>query len=164
MSEVRTSEVRSENTRSFGDRVRSVIEWVGRIAIMAPVVAIVVTSVIIPRVAEMFYDAPQASAYASAPIPTAFPVLDRIGDAESGTCGKPGSRHQFNRDGTVVKHRNTNGTIDVGMYQINLSSEHIDLMVKKNFNPFTEEGNKAMAEYIYLNEGTGPWSSSAKCW
>lgn len=85
------------------------------------------------------------------------PVLDRIAKCES----KSG---QFNSKGDVVTNVNTNGTVDVGAYQINLSAEHIKQMAKMGINPFTADGNKQYAEYLYQNVGTGPWVSSANCW
>ena len=89
------------------------------------------------------------------------PVLDRIADCESGN-GTKGSASQF-KNGQVVMRANTNGTIDIGKYQVNLTywgkqatALHLDLT--------KEADNKAMAEYIYANVGTGPWSSSSNCW
>lgn len=96
-------------------------------------------------------------------VPAPAPVLDRIADCESGT-GKSGSGSQFRSNGEVVTNTNTNGSVDVGKYQINMNAGHIKEMAKLGFNPLTEEGNKAYAEYIYQNHGTGDWSSSSHCW
>lgn len=146
------------------EKVDFIIEWIGCAVIIAVVITFMVQTTVIPKVADALYDGTQtASAYANAPIPTKFPVLDRIGDCESGD-GSKGSRRQFLPNGNVVTHTNANGSVDVGMYQINMTAAHINLMAKKGFNPLTLDGNKAMAEYIYLNEGTGPWSTSQKCW
>jgi hypothetical protein len=99
----------------------------------------------------------------TAQLPVQAPVLDHIADCESGN-GKPGSARQFKADGSVVVNTNTNGIVDVGKYQINMSADHIKEMAKLGFNPLTEDGNKAYAEWLYTNRGTGDWSSSAHCW
>lgn len=88
---------------------------------------------------------------------TKYPVLDRIAKCES-------HNRQFNTDGSVLTNTNTNGTVDVGMYQINMSSYHIKEIAKLNLNVFTEQGNRDYAMYIYTHYGTGAWSSSANCW
>lgn len=91
------------------------------------------------------------------PVDPQAPVLDRIAKCESRTG-------QFNPDGSVVTNTNKNGTVDVGKYQINMSADHIKELAKLGLNPLTEEGNEAYAKYLYLNRGTGDWSSSASCW
>lgn len=92
------------------------------------------------------------------------PILERIADCESGINGKPGTGRQFLPSGSIVTNSNTNGTTDVGKYQINMSKEHIIEMAKLGFNPFSLEGNTAYAKFLYANRGTGDWSSSAACW
>lgn len=87
-------------------------------------------------------------------------ILDRIADCESGG-GKPGSAHQFNKDGSVVMNPVTN---DVGYFQINMSREHIRESTKLGYNVLTEDGNRAYAEYLFEHYGTSPWDSSKKCW
>lgn len=90
------------------------------------------------------------------------PVLDRIADCESGN-GKKGSATQYAKNGQVIMHANTNGTIDIGKYMVNdtyWGAKAHEL----GFDLTTTDGNKAMAEWIYANKGTGDWSSSAKCW
>ncbi len=89
------------------------------------------------------------------------PIMDRIADCESGD-GKPGTAHQFNADGSVVKHKNTDGSTDYGKYQIN--SVHLAEAMQMEFNVFKEEGNTGYAKWLYANRGTGDWSSSQKCW
>jgi len=93
--------------------------------------------------------------------PLHAPVLDRIANCESGN-GKKGSATQF-RSGQVIVHSNRNGTTDIGKYQINMY-----IWGKKagelGYNLSTEQGNTKMAEWIYLNKGTGAWLSSFSCW
>lgn len=90
------------------------------------------------------------------------PVLDRIGDCESGN-GKSGSRSQYDKNGQVIMHPNKDGSIDIGMYQIN--KYHWAAKAKVlNLDLTKEEDNRKMAGWIYLNVGTGPWASSSKCW
>lgn len=89
------------------------------------------------------------------------PILDRIADCESGN-GKTGTGSQLNKNGQVVLNVNTNGTVDIGKYQIN--TIHEAEATKLGFNLFTLEGNTAYAKYMYANYGTGDWASSQGCW
>jgi hypothetical protein len=89
------------------------------------------------------------------------PVLNRIADCESGN-GTPGSAIHF-KNGQVLLKANTNGTVDIGKYQVNLTywgkkATELGLDLTK------EADNKKMAEWIYLNKGTTDWSASQKCW
>lgn len=89
-------------------------------------------------------------------------VLQRIAGCESQGKAKSEGSH-LAKNGQVVVHANTNGTVDAGIFQINVS-----VWGKKatelGYNLFTEEGNKSMALWIYHNVGTSPWTSSSKCW
>lgn len=96
-----------------------------------------------------------------------MPILDRIADCESGVrlkSGKAiaGSRTHYDKNGQVLMRPNTNGSIDVGKYQINSvwfkQASTLKLDITK------EQDNKSMAEWIYANRGTGDWYSSANCW
>lgn len=88
-------------------------------------------------------------------IETKAPVLDRIAKCESG--GK-----QFT-NGQVTVNANTNGSVDIGKYQINMR-----LWGKKaadmGYNLAIEADNEAFATYLYKNLGTEPWVWSKKCW
>lgn len=94
-------------------------------------------------------------------LPLQTPVLDRIADCESGN-GTANSASQYAPSGQLLISPNTNGTVDIGKYQINsvwfkqATAMHLDLT--------KEADNKAMAEWIYANKGTGDWSSSSHCW
>ncbi len=88
------------------------------------------------------------------------PVLARIADCESGN-GTKGSGTQF-KNGQVIFKANTNGTVDVGKYQINSSWDK--QATKLGLDLTKEKDNYAMAKWIYENQGTGPWASSAHCW
>jgi hypothetical protein len=83
------------------------------------------------------------------------PVLQRIIKAESGG-------HQFGPSGQVLVRANTNGTVDMGIAQINTvwfkKAHELGLDLTK------EEDNIKMAVWIYENKGTGPWESSRKNW
>jgi len=96
--------------------------------------------------------------------PGRAPVMQRIADCESGDHGKRGSARQFMPNGDIVVHYNTDGSSDVGEWQINQSPEHIKIEARMHFDVLTEAGNEAMATWIYQNEGTGPWKSSQACW
>ena len=89
------------------------------------------------------------------------PVLARIADCESGN-GKPGTGTQF-KNGQVIMRANTNGTIDIGKYQVNLTYWGKQATAL-GYDLTKEADNKAMAEWIYQNKGTGDWSSSQHCW
>ena len=87
--------------------------------------------------------------------PMKAPVLARIAKCES-------NGSQF-LHGQVVTHANRNGSVDIGKYQINIR-KWSKQATKLHYNLATLKGNTAMAQYIYLNYGTGAWYASAKCW
>jgi len=89
------------------------------------------------------------------------PVLQRIADCESGS-GKPGSGTHY-KNGQVVLKANTNGTIDIGKYQVNLTywgKKASEL----GYDLTKEDDNYKMAKWIYENKGTSDWSASQHCW
>lgn len=88
-------------------------------------------------------------------------VLNRIADCESGN-GKAGTATHYDKNGQVLLRGNTNKTVDVGKYQVN--SVWFKKATELGYDITTEAGNKAMAEWIYLNRGTGDWYSSESCW
>ncbi len=101
-----------------------------------------------------------------------YTVLDAIADCESGTPAKGGravkwSGRQFYKNGQVVRNINKAGkyagTWDVGKYQVNVDI-HGNTAGKMGLNLYTEEGNKAFAEYLYKRNGTSDWNSSKACW
>ncbi len=84
------------------------------------------------------------------------PILKRICMAESG-C------QQFAATGLPVFHANTDGSVDIGKYQINNRAWGAQAK-KLGYDLMTEEGQDKMATYILENKGTGPWGSSIKGW
>lgn len=88
-------------------------------------------------------------------------VLDRIAACESGN-GKSGTATQYDKNGQVLMRPNTNGTVDVGKYQIN--SIWFKQATTLGYDLTTTAGNAAFAEWLYLNKGTGDWQASSKCW
>lgn len=86
------------------------------------------------------------------PIP---PVLERIMNCES-------KGQQFGKSGQVLMSPNVNGTVDLGIAQIN--TVWFAKATELGYDLTKEEDNIKMATWIYENKGTGPWSSSAKCW
>ncbi len=82
------------------------------------------------------------------------PIMDKIAHCESSGTHK--------KDGQVVFKANTNGTVDIGKYQIN--SIWNKQATKLGYDLTNEADNKAFAMYLYANYGTAPWSASAKCW
>jgi len=110
--------------------------------------------------------------YADVPVPTAtmpdIPVLDRIGDCESGQRnkeGKPisGTATQFAKDGQVILNANANHTVDIGKYMIN-NNVWGETATKMGDDLMTEQGNTNFAIWLFTNEGDSAWSDSASCW
>lgn len=88
-------------------------------------------------------------------VDSASPVMDRIAQCESSTM-------HMGKKGQITVKVNTNGTYDIGLYQIN--SIWNAQATKMGLDLTKESDNKAFAMYLYKNQGTGPWSSSSKCW
>lgn len=83
------------------------------------------------------------------------PVMERIARCESG--------NMHFKNGQVIINVNTNGTYDMGVYQIN------SIWNKKagemGYNLSIEKDNREFANYLYKNFGTAPWDASRKnCW
>lgn len=83
------------------------------------------------------------------------PILDKIAKCESG-----GTHY---KNGQVVVNGNTNGSVDIGKYQINLSVWGATA-TKMGLDLAKEEDNKKFAEWLYANKGTEPWVWSKSCW
>lgn len=82
------------------------------------------------------------------------PLFARIAYCES-------RDRQFIENGTIL--RGAFNPYDIGRYQIN--ALHWEEEAEKlGIDIYTEEGNEAMALYIYKRFGTKPWRSSQKCW
>lgn len=82
------------------------------------------------------------------------PILERIINCESGG-------NQFDKNGYVL--RGKVNPEDWGLAQINVSiwgAKSKEL----GYDITTEAGNRAMAQWLLDNKGSGVWSSSAKCW
>ena len=84
-----------------------------------------------------------------------YPILHKIARAESGDS-------QVGRDGQVVVHVNTDGTYDIGRYQIN--SRWNAEATKLGYNLYVEKDNEAFARYLFTNYGSEPWHSSIARW
>lgn len=82
-------------------------------------------------------------------------VLQRIAKCESGNS-------HYDKNGQVLLRANTNGSVDVGKFQINsvwfAKATELGLDITK------EGDNEAMALWIYENRGTEDWYSSKHCW
>lgn len=97
------------------------------------------------------------------------PVMVRIAKAESLNshyCTDKLIKHKLckaQEKGQVLVRGNTNGSVDVGTYQINVDVWGADA-TKQGLNIFEEKDNELMAIWIYENFGTGPWSASYKNW
>jgi hypothetical protein len=89
------------------------------------------------------------------------PVLQRIMGCESQGSRKAKGSH-YDKNGQVLMRSNTNRSVDVGIAQIN--TVWFKTANDMGLDITNEEDNKAMAKWIYENEGTGPWYSSQNCW
>lgn len=94
-------------------------------------------------------------------VETVSPVLQRIAGCESEGNSKAKGR-QFDTNGQVLMRSNVNRSVDVGKYQIN--TVWFAKATELGYDITTEQGNEAMAMWIYKNRGTGDWYSSANCW
>ncbi len=110
----------------------------------------------IPRVIEA-YSVPQAYAMSvgEAKKEALPPILARIAKCESNTG--------HYRNGQVTLNVNTNGSVDVGKYQINMKVWG-KTATDMSLNLMDEGDNETMAKWIYANRGTNDWYSSASCW
>jgi len=90
------------------------------------------------------------------------PVLDRIAGCESEGNRKSMGSH-LGKDGQVRTNANTNGSVDIGKYQINQRAWG-KKATELGLNLWEEADNEAMAKWIYKNRGTEDWYSSKKCW
>ena len=84
------------------------------------------------------------------------PVMKRIAQCESG------NKH-YKENGQVVTNANTNGTVDIGIFQINekvwgKKAGELGLDLTK------EEDNVKLAVWIFENFGSEDWYASRHCW
>lgn len=95
-------------------------------------------------------------------------VLKNIADCESGQRNKhgraiKGTATHYAKNGQVLLNPNKNGSVDVGIMQIN-----DDVWGRKatelGLNIMEEKDNIAMGEYIHEVRGTQDWYSSKSCW
>ena len=85
-----------------------------------------------------------------------IPVMVNIAYCES-------RDRQYEPDGSVFENvPNTNGTVDIGVMQIN--DIHTGNASDENYNLNSVEGNTAYARKLYEKYGTAPWNSSKQCW
>ncbi len=84
------------------------------------------------------------------------PILHKICMAESG-C------QQFAKNGLPIMHANSNGSVDIGKYQINSAAWGTKAKAL-GYDLLSEKGNEAMATWILENKGSGPWYSSEQNW
>lgn len=89
-------------------------------------------------------------------VPRNAPVLERIATCES-------NKSHFGKNGQVLVVGNTNKSVDVGYYQINMQIWGAKATELK-LNLMVEEDNKKFGEYLYATLGTEPWVWSKKCW
>jgi hypothetical protein len=101
-----------------------------------------------------------------------IPILKRIMMAESGgnqfCTAELAKARAFKgcfagRVGLPLMNNNVDGSTDWGLFQIN--DWHWGAKAKElGFDIMTEQGNRDMAQWIYENMGTGPWSASKAGW
>jgi hypothetical protein len=83
-----------------------------------------------------------------------IPVMQDIAWCES-------KDRQYNLDGSVYLGEVVKQ--DIGVMQIN-STYHGKTAAKLGLDITTLEGNLMYARYLYVHQGTKPWSASEKCW
>lgn len=88
-------------------------------------------------------------------VPTKAAVMDRIAQCESSNSQK--------KNGQVILNPNKNGTVDIGVFQINVKTWG-KKAGEMGYDLAVEKDNRAFAQYLYENYGTEPWSSSKPCW
>ena len=115
------------------------------------------------------YIAPQIIAHADAITPSSsFPILEKIAQAES-------HKNQFctkdlvkvgmckaSQVGAPLVRVNTNGSYDIGLYQIN--STHLADALAHGDDVYTLKGNTDYALYLFTTQGSEPWYSSRNSW
>jgi cell division protein YceG involved in septum cleavage len=89
-------------------------------------------------------------------VPRNAPVLERIARCESNSS-------HLGKNGQVLVVGNTNKSVDVGYYQINMQIWGAKATELK-LNLMVEADNKKFGEYLYATLGTEPWIWSKKCW
>jgi hypothetical protein len=88
-------------------------------------------------------------------VSTTTPVLQRIAKCES--------NNSQTKNGQVQIHVNTNGSVDIGKYMVNLQVWGATA-TKMGYDLTNEKDNEAFAKWLYENKGTEDWSASQKCW
>lgn len=100
---------------------------------------------------------------------TVPPILQRIAFAETRNnqlCDADAIAHRLcpsYENGEVLETTNANKSVDIGAYAIN-NAAYGAKAVQLGYDIYTADGNKAMAEWIFNNEGTEPWYSSESRW
>jgi hypothetical protein len=69
---------------------------------------------------------------------------------------------KYAANGQVLIHVNNNGTVDIGIAQIN--SIWFATATKLGYDLTKEKDNIAFAEWLYENKGTSAWDSSRANW
>ncbi len=89
-------------------------------------------------------------------------VMERIADCESGDNGKRGTAMHM-KNGKLITNTNKDGSVDVGIYQINMKYWALKAM-EMDLNLTKEADNIKFAYWLYDNHGTEPWVWSKSCW
>ena len=117
------------------------------------------------------YVAPAMIAHADTVTPSQalqFPILDKIAKAESDNnqyCTKTLAANGWcskSSVGAPLVRVNTNGSYDIGKYQIN--STHLADAIAHGYDIYTLAGNTAYAQYLLITQGSEPWYSSRSNW
>lgn len=117
---------------------------------------------------EMSYIAPIAQADTIKPMVTDYPILDKIAQAESHDnqfCTKAlvsESMCKASQIGAPLVRVNTNGSYDIGKFQIN--STHLADAIAHGYDVYTLQGNTDYALYLFMTQGSEPWYSSRSSW
>ena len=144
-------ELKSPPRLAIADRIERMFKY-ATLGLSAMVCAWMFASIVIEHLGIQWAEASVIEVPGEQPMP---PILRKICHAESG--GK-----QFIK-GKVVKHKNTNGTTDYGVCQIN--SIHLEQAKKMGLDVINSEAdNKEFALYLFNTQGSVPWRSSSHIW
>lgn len=139
---------------SFKTKVKFAVRWF----VIRAAIAVIATALLGMGYAYSQFESAHTLVAVNVPVTQAevAPILQKICMAESG-C------KQFDVSGLPVMHANTNGSVDIGKYQIN--NKIWGAKAKElNMDILTESGQDSLARWILLNRGSTAWNSSAKGW
>jgi len=105
--------------------------------------------------ANITYTREEVEVIKEVPVKSKTAIMEKIAKCES-------ENQHYGKSGQVILRANTNGTVDIGRYQIN--SVWFTKATELGLDLTKEKDNEAMAYWIYENRGTEDWKYSKHCW